>query len=91
MGYGKTEGIYWIVLKVENFLKDYELAWPSSETCNQAFSVFSRYYLTHGLGLLDAIIGHMAVALNSPLYTFNQKHYKSIPQLKTIQPYQRNE
>lgn len=27
--------------KVEKFLKDYELAWPSSETCDQAFSVFS--------------------------------------------------
>ncbi len=30
-----------------------------------------------------------AVALNLPLYTFNQKHYAAIPKLKTVQPYEK--
>ena len=42
------------------------------------------------LGLLDAFIGQMAVTLNLPLHTFNQKHYVVIPRLKTIQPYDKN-
>ena len=39
----------------------------------------ARYYLSHGLGILDALIGQMAVALNLPMHTFNQRHYAAIP------------
>jgi predicted nucleic acid-binding protein len=42
--------------------------------------------LNHNLGLLDALIGQMAVALNLPLHTFNRKHYASIPDLVMLQP-----
>lgn len=38
---------------------------------------------------LDALIGQIAVALRVPLYTFNQKHYRFIPELRTIQPYEK--
>ncbi len=76
--------------KVEKELGIYGVVWPSSEVCNEALSVFARYYLSHGLGILDALIGQTAVALNHPLYTFNQKHYAVIPYLKTVQPYDRD-
>ena len=49
----------------------------------------SEYHLSHSIGLLDALIGLTAVAVNLPLYTFNQKHYSMIPNLHTIQPYEK--
>jgi len=75
--------------KLERELGAYSVAWPSSEMCDEALSVFARYHLSHGLGIFDTLIGQMAVALNLPLYTFNQKHYAAIPKLKTVQPYEK--
>ncbi|MBI5789167.1 MAG: type II toxin-antitoxin system VapC family toxin [Candidatus Schekmanbacteria bacterium] len=63
--------------------------WPSKEICNEAVNTFALFHLSHGLGILDAIIGQTAVALDLPLYTFNQKHYAAIPGIKTVQPYER--
>ena len=57
--------------------------------CEQALFVFAHYYLGHGLGILDALIGQMAVALRLPLCTFNQKHYAAIPDLESLQPYEK--
>jgi len=73
--------------KVERELGAYDVVWPPLETCDEALSVFARYHLSHGVGILDALIGQMAVTLNLPLHTFNQKHYAAIPNLKTVQPY----
>jgi predicted nucleic acid-binding protein len=75
--------------KVERELGAYSVAWPSPETCDEALSVFARYHLSHGLGILDALIGQMAVDLNLPLHTFNQKHYTAIHNLETVQPYEK--
>lgn len=74
---------------LEKDLGTYNIAWPSAETCNQAVSVFASLHLSHGLGILDALIGQVAVALDLSLYTFNQKHYATVPNLKTVQPYEK--
>jgi len=63
--------------------------WPSPADCDEALRIFVEYHLSHGAGLLDALIGQTAVALEVPLYTFNQKHYRFIPGLQTVQPYER--
>ena len=75
--------------RVERELGAYGVAWPSPEKCDEALSVFTSYHLSHGLGILDALIGQIVVALDLPLYTFNQKHYAAIPNLKTVQPYEK--
>ena len=75
--------------KVEADLAAYSVAWPSPATCEAALSTFARYYLSHDLGILDALIAQMAVALRVPLHTFNQKHYVAIPHLVTVQPYEK--
>jgi len=75
--------------KIEKTLVLYSVVWPSAKTCDEARSVFARYHLSHSLGLLDALIGETAVALNLPLHTFNQKHYAPISNLKIVQPYSR--
>ncbi len=75
--------------KTKHELGDYAIVWPSEETCADALKVFSSYHLSHNLGILDALIGQLAVSLNLPLFTFNQKHYAAIPNLRTEQPYKR--
>lgn len=76
--------------QLEKTLSAYHVLWPSPETCDMALSVFGRFHLSHNLGVLDALIGQTAVALNLPLHTFNQKHYAVIPGLQTVQPYAKN-
>ena len=73
--------------QIEKELQAYAIAWPTSEVCNEALQVFTSAHLSHGLGVLDALIGQTAVALQGPLYTFNQKHYAAVPGLQTVQPY----
>ena len=75
--------------KLEKELDAYAVVWPSSEICDEALVVFVRYHLSQGLGILDVLIGQMAAALNLPLCTFNQKHYAAIPNLSTVQPYEK--
>jgi hypothetical protein len=73
--------------KVQDFIKPFPLVWPPPDICDEALDVYSRGKLSHNLGLLDALIGHLAVSLDTPLHTFNQKHFVAVPNLKTIQPY----
>ncbi|OFY66302.1 MAG: hypothetical protein A3H98_02775 [Bacteroidetes bacterium RIFCSPLOWO2_02_FULL_36_8] len=75
--------------KLQKAINGYIITWPSERECADTLRIFSEFHFSHGLGLLDAFIGQMAVTLNLPLYTFNQKHYTSIPNLKTIQPYEK--
>ena len=70
-------------------LEDYEVVWPSELACRRALSVFAECYLKDGLGIIDALIGQVAVEFGIRLATFNQKHYASVPDLQTIQPYAR--
>ncbi len=65
------------------------IAWPDAETCDQALATYARARFSHGLGLLDALVGHLALSLGQPLHTFNQKHYAPMRGLKTVQPYTR--
>jgi predicted nucleic acid-binding protein len=52
-----------------------------------ALNDFAAFRLSHGVGLLDALIGHTAIGRNEVLATFNVKHFGPIPGLQTIQPY----
>lgn len=65
------------------------VVWPTEVDCARALSDFTAYHLSHGLGLLDAMIAACALGLSATLYTFNAKHYRIIPGLVTAQPYTR--
>jgi len=75
--------------RVQKVLRDFVIVWLLADACDQALSVFASASLSHNLGILDALIGQLAVSLNLPLHTFNDKHYAAIPNLKTAQPYVR--
>jgi predicted nucleic acid-binding protein len=66
-----------------------EIVWPTEADCTRALSDFIAYRLSHGLGLLDALIAACAVGRAAKLYTFNSKHYRVVPALAVEQPYQR--
>jgi len=74
---------------VEKTVRRMEIIWPTEDDCNEALKVYAENRLKHGIGFLDVLIGQTAVYLGLPLYTFNQKHYKAVSQLKTVQPYKR--
>src|SRR2546423_15333285 len=62
------------------------VVWPTEVDCARALADFTAYHLSHGLGLLDALIAACAVG---QLYTFNDKHYRIVPGLVTTRPYTR--
>ena len=63
------------------------VVWPTEVDCRRALADFSIYHLSHGIGLLDALIAACAVGLAATLCTFNAKHYKIISGLTLEQPY----
>ncbi len=65
------------------------IVWPTEEDCARALSDFTAYHLSHGLGLLDALIAACAVGLSATLCTFNVKHYRVVPGLVISEPYTR--
>ena len=75
--------------QVQCALAPYGIVWPSPADCDKALEVFTRYHLSHNAGLLDVLVGQTAIALDVPLYTFNQKHYRFMAELRTIQPYEK--
>jgi predicted nucleic acid-binding protein len=75
--------------RMQKLLRDCPLLWPSSKACGQALKHFSTHYLSHGTGIIDALIAETAIEAGYPLHTFNQKHYQPHTLLKTIQPYSR--
>jgi predicted nucleic acid-binding protein len=68
-------------------LKAYKILWPTHSDCNDAVKLFIRYRLSHNIGIIDVLIGQLALSFNLPLHTFNKKHYEPIPGLTTVQPY----
>jgi predicted nucleic acid-binding protein len=70
-------------------LSRFRIVWPSESTCTSALSVFTNNRPKHGLGIIDALVGQMAIDLALPLATFNKKHYTGMSPLETIQPYER--
>jgi hypothetical protein len=63
--------------------------WPSEVDCRRAMDDFRAFHLSHKLGLLDALIAACAVGRSAELCTFNEKHYRVVPGLITVQPYVR--
>ena len=73
--------------KLQRDLTFYEVIWLSPQDCDRAVETLA--HLSHNAGLIDVLIDQTAISLGVPLYTFNQKHYRFIPNLQTIQPYQK--
>jgi predicted nucleic acid-binding protein len=65
------------------------IIWPTEMDCTRALSDFTAFHLSHGIGLLDALIAACALGQGATLCTFNVKHYRAVAGLITEQPYSR--
>jgi predicted nucleic acid-binding protein len=77
------------VRAVQTLVRPLPVVWPSEADCDRALADFTTYYLSHRLGLLDALIAACAVGRTATLCTFNTKHYRVVAGLVTEQPYTR--
>lgn len=75
------------IREVELLLAPLDIFWPNASDCQRALSDFRTLHLSHGLGLLDALIGATAIGHGATLVTFNVRHFRPIPGLVTEQPY----
>ena len=66
-----------------------EVVWPSEAECQTALEQSSKLHVSHGLGVLDALIAATAVGHGGVLNTFNERHYRMFPGLTTVPPYRR--
>ena len=73
--------------KTQKFIKQFALAWPSEIGMNRAVSEFAPLRVAHGLGGLDALIAATAIERGDLLYTFNMKHFRTVPSLQIAEPY----
>lgn len=77
------------VQKALKLVSPLPVVWPTEADCNRALSDFTKYHLSHSLGLLDSLIAATATGLGATLWTFNVKHYKVVTGLVLEKPYTR--
>ncbi len=75
--------------QLRRLLIPFAVYWPTPSDSNRALDSYARGSLSHGLGILDALIGECAVGLGVPLCTFNVRHFRAVANLTTEQPYER--
>ncbi len=75
------------IREVEDLVAPLEVVWPSEVDCQRALTDFRALHLSHGLGLLDALISATAIGRHATLVTFNARHFSPVAGLMIEQPY----
>ena len=52
-----------------------------------AGDLFEKYYHSHGLGIMDALVAASAIVTKDTLVSHNIKHFTFIKELKLVKPY----
>jgi predicted nucleic acid-binding protein len=68
-------------------MRTYRLLILSERISRTALSWYRRFFLSHGVGFLDALIGATAVDHGLSLATLNTKHFTPLPGLRVERPY----
>lgn len=71
---------------VEKFLTGFSILMPVDADFELTFA-HAGLKLTNGIGFLDLVTAAIALRHAMPLATFNVRHFRSVPGLLTIQPY----
>ena len=66
---------------------EFTILWPTVADVEHAVVKFAALRLSHGIGSLDAVTAALALRHNIPIATFNVKHFRSVPGLMVIVPY----
>lgn len=73
-------------LVIDQLLAPFQLVPSSSEVAALAGRLARQWRRSHGLGLVDALIGATALSLEIPVLTLNTKPFHCIPGLLVITP-----
>lgn len=73
---------------VERLLSGFPIIYPSQADIDRALWDYSQYSLSHGTGAIDALTASLAFNRGFTLLSRNAKHYKPLPGLKFLVPYQ---
>lgn len=65
--------------KIAKELKGYRILQINEKTSFLSSELIQKYHLSHGLQIPDAIIAASAITANIPLFTYNLKDFKFIP------------
>ena len=76
-------------IRIESLLKDFELLWPDARALDQAVQDYGTMKLKYGIGVLDMLIAITALCHNQVLVTFNERHFRAVPGLTILIPFQR--
>lgn len=69
-----------------NKLRFYNIVHINSKSSEKAVELIRDFKLSYGLQIPDALIGAMAISYNLPLYTYNLKDFKFMPNLQLYLP-----
>lgn len=75
--------------RIKQFLSSFPTHWPEPADLQAAYDNHAVTRLSHGIEVMDSITSAMAIRLGLPVATFNDRHFKAITGLTTIQPYTR--
>ncbi len=75
------------LVHIDRLLVGYEVVYLTPSDCAWASEQHRRLRLSHGVGVIDALIASSAVRLDTPLYTLNLKHFQPLPDVKAVRPY----
>ena len=75
--------------ETERWLAQFQMVWLEPELCHRAYQTLVAVHLRNAIDTLDLLVAQVAMSLDRPLCTFNQKHFDVVPGLKTIRPYRR--
>jgi hypothetical protein len=75
--------------RTTRLLQQFARVWPDEVSLDRASAQYTAARLSARIGLIDTLIAATAVSRGLPLATFNDRHYRGIPGLVTVQPYTR--
>jgi predicted nucleic acid-binding protein len=76
--------------QLQERLRPIKINWPHEQDLDQSLADLWTYRLSHGLKILDTLIGRCATRYEATLYMFNTKDFSLISGLKLAQPYSRS-
>lgn len=72
---------------VQQLVAPLEIWYPTETEMQLALDMFTQHYLQSRLGIIDAVVGAVAISRSALLCTFNTRHYQPIIGLHTAQMY----
>ena len=75
--------------RLQRWAEDCRVLWLPISECQTALQHYFEVTLRNAIDVIDMLVARIALLHGVPLHTFNQKHYKVVRGLRTVQPFRR--